>query len=229
MKLLGRHSSTAVAPGFTLIELMLAVAILGLIMVMLAGSFHAVATGKLQGENRLVTAQEGRSVIWQMSNEIRGAVYTGANTQASQVILIGQGRMENNSPIDSIAFSTLDPGHRRSLEGFGAEDTITYATAPNPNHRGWFILTRTQVSSLLTDGGGLNNANATVVVADNLLWLHFRYFDGNIWGESWNSQSLPPGRQLPQAVGIELGLASPRGAPSRLSTMVTLPMAFAQW
>ena len=32
--------------GFTLIEMMVAVAILGIIMVMLASSFHAVAAGK---------------------------------------------------------------------------------------------------------------------------------------------------------------------------------------
>ncbi|MGH7842256.1 MAG: prepilin-type N-terminal cleavage/methylation domain-containing protein [Candidatus Binataceae bacterium] len=221
-----RHIEVALTTGFTLIELMLALAILGLIMVMLAGSFHAVATGKLQGENRLATAQQGRSVLWEMSNEIRGAVQT-QNVTASNVSMIGEGRMQNNSPLDSLTFSTLDPGHRRSLEGFGAEDDVTYATAPNPNHRGWFVLTRTQVSSLLTSGGG--NANATVTLADNLLALHFRYFDGNLWGESWNSQSLPPGRQLPRAVEIELALASPRGAPLRLSTMVTLPMAFAQW
>ncbi len=37
-----------VSAGFTLIEMMLAVAILALILVMLAGSFHAVATGKVQ-------------------------------------------------------------------------------------------------------------------------------------------------------------------------------------
>ncbi|HLW71226.1 MAG TPA: prepilin-type N-terminal cleavage/methylation domain-containing protein [Candidatus Binataceae bacterium] len=228
MSLRRRHSRPAVAAGFTLIELMLAVAILGLIMVMLAGSFHAVATGKLQGENRLVTAQQGRSVLWQMSNEIRGAVQT-QNVTASNVSLIGQGRMQNNSPLDSISFSTLDPGHRRSLEGFGAEDTVTYATAPNPNRRGLFLLTRTQLSSLLTTAGGLTAANATVILADNLLSLHFSYFDGNIWGESWNSESLPPGRQIPEAVAIELALASPNGAPLRLSTMVTLPMAFAQW
>ncbi|MGH7836470.1 MAG: PulJ/GspJ family protein, partial [Candidatus Binataceae bacterium] len=86
--------------GFTLIELMLALAILGLIMVMLAGSFHAVATGKLQGENRLATAQQGRSVLWEMSNEIRGAVQT-QNVTASNVSMIGEGRMQNNSPLDS--------------------------------------------------------------------------------------------------------------------------------
>jgi prepilin-type N-terminal cleavage/methylation domain-containing protein len=225
---LSRRHRPAPSPGFTLIELMLAITILALIMVMLAGSFHAVATGKLQGEGRLVTVQEGRSVLWQMSNEIRGAVQTGANSPPSNVALIGQGRMENNSPLDSVSFATLDPGHRRSLEGFGAEDNVTYATAPNPNHRGWFILTRTQMSALLT-GAAPNPADATVVLADNLLSLHFRYFDGDIWRESWNSQSLPLGSRLPQAVNIELALASPRGAPLRLATMVTLPMAFTQW
>jgi prepilin-type N-terminal cleavage/methylation domain-containing protein len=225
MKLGRPHLRPPPTAGFTLIELMLAVAILGLIMVMLAGSFHAVATGKLHAENRLTAGQQSRSVLWQMSNEIRGAVQTP--NVASHVAVIGEGRMQNNSPLDSISFSTLDPGHRRSLEGFGAEDTITYATAPNPNHRGWFLLTRTQLSSLLTTGTGADNA--TMILADNLLALHFRYFDGNIWGESWNSESLPPGRQLPQAVSIDLALAAPGGAALRLSTMVTLPMAFAQW
>jgi prepilin-type N-terminal cleavage/methylation domain-containing protein len=225
MKLVQVHLPRPLAAGFTLMELMLAVAILGLIMVMLAGSFHAVAAGKLHAENRLVAGQQSRSILWLMSNEIRGAVQTP--NVASHVALIGQGRMENNTPLDSITFSTLDPGHRRTLEGFGAEDTITYATAPNPNHRGWFLLTRTQVSSLLTSSA--DATNATVTIADDLLALHFRYFDGNIWGESWNSESLPPGRQLPQAVSIDLAVAAPGGAPLRLSTMVTCPMAFALW
>jgi hypothetical protein len=133
--------------------------------------------------------------------------------------------MENNVPLDSLSISTLDPGHRRALEGFGAEDTVTYTNAANPNHRGWFVLTRTQSSSLLTSSAG---SGSSVILADNLLSLHFRYFDGNIWTESWNSQALPPGRQLPQAISIDLTMAS-GGSPVRLSTVVTLPMAFAQW
>ncbi len=73
----------------------------------------------------------------------------------------------------------------------------------------------------------LSSPDTSVELADNLLALHFSYFDGNIWGESWDSTSLPPGRQLPQAIVIDLVLAAPGGV--RLSTMVTPPMAFAQW
>ena len=219
------NRSITFTAGFTLIEVMIALSILAVVLVMLAGSFHAVATGKVQGENRLVSDQQSRTLLMGMSNEIRGAAQT-PNT-ASQVVVLGTGRMVNRVPLDSISISTLDPGHRRSLEGFGAEDTIAYATTPNPAHPGWYILTRTQASSLLT--GGASAPDATAALADNLVGLHFRYFDGTTWTESWDSQSLPPGSQLPQAIAIDLIMAAPNGAQLKLSTMVSVPMAFAQW
>ena len=209
-------------PGFTLIELMVTVAILGLILVMLAGSFHTVAAGKTQAEGRIAAEQQSRALLWQISNEIRGTVAT--QNEPSHVIVVGRGQMENNAPLDSLTIATLDPGHRRALEGFGAEDTVSYSTVANPNHRGWFRLLRSQGSSLLSTGGG----STAVIVTDSLLSIHFRFYDGNLWTESWNSEALPPGRQLPQAIQIDLVLAS-NAAPVRLSTMVTLPMAFAQW
>jgi prepilin-type N-terminal cleavage/methylation domain-containing protein len=217
--------SSGLNRGFTLIELMFAVTILGLILVMLAGSFHAVATGKVHAETRLVSDQQGRTLITEICDEIRGAVQTPGIP--SHVTVIGAARMENRVPLDSIAISTLDPGHRRSIEGFGPEDTVSYATAPNPNHRGWYLLIRNQSSSLLVSGIG--NIDSSVILADSLLSLHFRYFDGNIWTESWNSATFPPGRGLPLAIAINLELAARNGAPLRLSTIVTLPMAFAQW
>jgi hypothetical protein len=141
---------------------------------------------------------------------------------------MGEGRTQNGTPLDSITISTLDPFHRRALEGFGPEDTVTYTTAPNPDRPGWFLLERLQTSSLLGIGTG-GNANIPVVIANNLLSFHVRYFDGDNWNESWNSQSLPPGRGLPVEIAIDLVLAGPNGQPLSLSTAVILPMAFQQW
>jgi hypothetical protein len=62
-----------------------------------------------------------------------------------------------------------------------------------------------------------------------LLSIRIRYFDGNTWSESWDSQSLPPGRQLPDEVSIELTMATRSGIPFSLATAVTLPMAYLQW
>jgi len=207
---------------------MLATAMLALILVMLAGAFHAVAAGKVQAESRIAVDAAGRAILGEMANEIRGAVQTYSLT--SQVLLVGESHSENGRIVDSISVSTLDPGHRRTLEDFGAEDTITYSTLPNPDHPGLFLLLRSQSSSLLgtgTDG----HVGEPMTIAANLLSLRIRYFDGNIWLEFWHSQRLPPGRQLPEEVAIELALAERAGVPLSLSTRVTLPMAheFSQW
>jgi len=208
--------------GFTLLELMLAVAILGLIVAMLAQSFHAVATSKLHAEERLSSERSGRAILWQMSNEIRGAVQTPL--APSRVLVLGAAKYQGGSPVNTLTVSTLNPGHRRSLDGYGAEEIVTYAAVSNPNHRGWFLLERSQYSGL---GSGDNPA--PIIVADNMLSLKFRYFDGEHWGQVWNSENMSPGRQLPVAVSIELGLAGPRGEPLAFSTQVTVPMAIAQW
>jgi len=222
----GARGFTLIDRGFTLIEMMIAIVVLGFILVMLAESFHAVAGSKVHAENRLAVDQAGRTILMQMSDELRGAVQTPFN--ASRVILIGEARMAAGHAMDSVTVSTLDPGHRRTLEGFGPEDTVAYFTAPNRDHPGWNLLERTQMSSLLTNPPSASNNN-TVILANNLIELHIRYSDGLTFSESWDSTSLPPGQELPIQVTIELELASAGGTPLSLATAVTLPMAFAQW
>jgi prepilin-type N-terminal cleavage/methylation domain-containing protein len=223
---MGHRTRLGFTAGFTLIEMMFAIGILALVMVMLAGSFHAVAVGKTHAEGRLAVDQRARNIMWQLTNEIRGAVQTPLIP--SRVLLMGTASMRNGLPLDSITIVTIDPGHRRSLEGFGAEDAIEYdTTVNNPNHRGWYLLTRRQSSALLGIGAG-SGGNPTVL-ADNLLSLHLRYFDGQGWNESWNSQSLPPGRSIPMEISIDLVMAAAGGSSYSLSTMVMVPMAFQQW
>jgi len=214
------------AAAFTLIEIMLAVFILGLVLLMLAESFHAVSSSKVHGESRIALDQAARTVLAQMSDELRGAVQTPF--LASRVLFLGNARKEGGEPMDTFIVSTLDPGHRRSLEGFGPEDTVAYVTAPNPDHRGWFLLKRVQYSSLLSNPPTLENSSP-VMLANNLLALHIRYFDGDKWHESWDSTSLPPGRSLPAEIAIVLKMGSPSGAAFTLATAVTPPMAYQQW
>jgi prepilin-type N-terminal cleavage/methylation domain-containing protein len=212
--------------GFTLIEIMLAVGILGVIMVMLASSFHAVAMGKTHAEGRLLSNRQARAILNQLTNELHGAVQTPLI--ASHVMLVGQGRMQNGAALDTLLISTLDSGHRRSIISFGAEELISYSGQPNPQHQGWYMLMRQQQSGLLGATAGIK-VSPPVALAANVLAFHVRFFNGNIWLENWNSASLPPGTQLPQAIAIELLMAGPGGAPVALSTQVTLPMAFTQW
>src|SRR5437899_12887727 len=51
-------STSRFRSGFTLLEMMLAIGILSMVLVMIAGSFRAVAHSKVHGENRLNTDRE---------------------------------------------------------------------------------------------------------------------------------------------------------------------------
>ena len=208
--------------GFTLLELMLAIGILGLILAMLWGSFSAVSHSKVHAENRLYTDEEGRAIMWQLSRELRGLAFTPVTP--AHTFLNGEGHVQTGSAIDSISFSTFDSGHRKSLDTFGAERLISYSAAPNPEHSGWSILLRNESSALLTR----ETRTSPTPLADNVLGFHLRYFDGTMWHESWTSELANGQVNIPQAVSIDLELASPGGRSIRFSTRVFIPIAFIQ-
>jgi hypothetical protein len=167
--------------------------------------------------------REGRALLWQLTKELRNAVQT-PYTQ-SNVALLGNGRMGNGAPIDTITMSTFSGGHRRAITGMTPETIVTYNLTPNPDQQGWYMLQRSQQSGLLTN----TVAQQSMVLADNILSLHFRYFDGQKWDESWDSSSMPRGTQLPIAVAIQIQMAAPGGRVMDFATQVTVPMAMQQW
>ena len=213
------------AAGFTLLELMLALTILAMVLAMLAESFNVVGHGKVHAEARLDANQTGRALMAQISQEICGAVRATSDPANGQpnMLLIGTGHMQSGSAIDGLTISTLGGGHHRSVFGFGTEELVSYSAQPNPNHRGWFLLTRTQQSALVPPQGGFQPLST--VLADNVLALHLRYFDGQIWNESWNSQDTATPLPLPEAISIDLEIAGGGGRPLDFSTQVTVPMS----
>lgn len=227
LRKLGRQHRLALVDsqrGFTLIEMMLAIGVLGLILAMLSTSFHTVASSRLDAEQHLLSEHQGRALLWQMSSELRGAVQT--TDEPSHVFLSGVASTSGGSPMDSISVSTLDVSRHRSMTGFGAEDLVTYYPVPNPRRPGWYLLQRSEQSALIN--GNSPSQNMTVL-ADNLIAMHLRYFNGQIWSESWDSAALEEGQQLPVAIMIELVLAAPTGRAMTFSTEVALPMAVQQW
>src|SRR5271156_1522277 len=165
-----RRISTHRAPrGFTLIEMMLAISVLALILTMLASAFSTIAHSKVHAEGRLMVDREGRALLWQLTKELRNAVQTPY--AASNVALLGNGRMGRGLPIDTITLSTFSGGHRRAVTGLTPETIVTYNLTPNPDQQGWYMLQRSQQSGLLTN----TVAQQTTVLADNILSLHLRY------------------------------------------------------
>jgi|SRR5215469_9260594 len=211
------------APGFTLLEMMLAVAVLGIMLAMLASSFHTIAASKIHAENAMYADRAGRAIIWELSSEIRSAVQTPI--VPSRVVFIGAGHSQFGNTADTLTISTLAATHGRTISAYGAENIVTWSSGPNRDHPGWLLLRRSQQSGLLD----AVITNDSVILAPNLISLHLRYFDGQQWLESWDSANMPPGRQLPVAVGIDMQMATPTGRVMNFSTQVMVPMAVSQW
>lgn len=86
------------------------------------------------------------------------------------------------------------------------------------------------MSALITSPSG-SRSQTSAVIADNVVSLHFRYYDGNTndWVETWDSSALPRPQQLPVAVSIDLALGIDDGHVMNFSTAVYVPMAVAVW
>ncbi len=222
-----RSRSGHIEAGFTLLELMLAIAILALILVMIAGSFNAVIHSKVQGEARLNVDRQGRAILWQLANELRGAAQTAAPNPQSDVLLIGLGQGGGGTPVDAITLSTFSAGHRRAISGIDAEQVVSYSVTANPRVRGWYILSRNQRSALLGMTGPF--PTPPTELADNVVALHIKYFNGGDWLESWDSTAIPAPAQLPVAVSIDLIMGTGNGRNMEFSTEVVLPMAIPVW
>jgi prepilin-type N-terminal cleavage/methylation domain-containing protein len=225
MKIPLQHQRGDAQRGFTLLELMLALAILAIVLIMIMSSFNVVIHSKIQGEAHLTVDRQGRAILWELANEIRGAVQTP--DPISNVMFVGAGQTGGRAAVDSITISTLAAGHRRAITGLDAEQLVSYAMTPNPSTRGWYILTRTQRSGLLV--GNSSFVPPATQLADNIVSLHLKYFNGNSWLESWDSTALPPPTQLPIAVSIDLVLGTDNGHVMNFSTEVVLPMAVQVW
>ena len=209
--------------GFTLIELMLAIGILSLILAMLASSFSAVAHSKVHAEGRLMVDREGRALLWQMSDEVRNAVQTRVRAQQRRAV------------------RQWPHGGRRADRYHHAVDL---QRRPSPRHHRHDARDDSHLqsggesaSAQLVHAGALaaewiaddTVAQQSTLLADNVLSLHIRYYDGQKWGESWDSSSLPMGRQLPVAVAIQIQMAAPGGRVMDFASQVIVPMAIQQW
>jgi Tfp pilus assembly protein PilE len=137
------------AAGFTLLEVVIAIGILGTILVILFGTYTAVAERAARTRDISRIYQEARVLLRLMIDDVRVAYVKTANTQAQQTAqqaaqgdlrsdvplptFVGEHHMDENQPADTLAFSTIVPVQRPDVP-----DTemcrVTYSLEPVINH-----------------------------------------------------------------------------------------------
>lgn len=199
--------STRLAAGFTLVEVVVALAILSVIGML---SFGALS-GALQARDYLESSDEvdrsARMALARISREIRLAFLT-ANTGATstyKTVFIGK----DGDPSDQIWFATM--AHRRSLrdarEGDQAEVTIW--AEPDPHGEGG------ELALLHREAGRIDEEpdkqGVVLPLATGVTRFDLRYLDAQTgeWRDEWDTTSVDTPNRLPRAVQIVLVLTGP--------------------
>ena len=107
--------------GFTLIEIMLALAIFGLVTVTLYGTFARTLRSKALAERRAEVTRLGRAAIGRMADEI-GSAYYPRNLPGTAIFRILKSGTED-APLDSLVFTALS-ARPAGMDGQGTDQRM---------------------------------------------------------------------------------------------------------
>jgi general secretion pathway protein J len=174
--------------GFTLVELIIALAIVGALLAVAFGGLRVALAAWRQGEDRAEAHQHVRGVALMLARALEGTYpYTGARGEAPEAELLFEGRPQSlqlvtrSAPFPFTAPIAFTAVVIERTEGEQGGLVVRQRPLPNRNP--------------FTD--------AAVVLQDpSVTSLAFSYLDeAGTWSDTWE----PPDQTLPRAIRITLG------------------------
>lgn len=228
--------------GFTLLEVMVAVAIMGLIMTLVWSSSSQSLRAKERVEGRDMVYHAGGVALRKIAEDLSMAFLAGQAPQppteglaasppaaaavltpaALKTFLIG----DDNGDADGLRFTSLS--HLRLFQDANQSDQckIAYEIVPSEERPGRQDLVRREEAWL--DATTELKADPQVLV-EGVKAFNLEYYDGRKWewGKEWDTEKQDWQRRLPLAVRVTLTFADPNDEERTipLATAVTLPLA----
>jgi len=208
--------------GFTLVEVMVAAAILVLIVSMLYIAFaSSVKTMEIGTEGGEIFRKAG-VVLNRMAQDISCARLPSEEEEAStQYAFIGEDKTEDGVPQDTLTFiSTALPlqGPSRGIKQVG------YYIAPDSETDKLSLFMKEDTTPAL--GKSAENAGKGMLLAEGIEGLDLTYYDiqGREW-KRWDTTTPVFARKLPQLVRISLFFKDDKGELLSLTTSAQIPLA----
>jgi general secretion pathway protein J len=200
-----RGSGGAVAPksaGFTLLEVLIAVAIMSMIVTIIYTSFFTAGENVKQAEAIRDATDLTRTLMAKLSSDIANA-YLNQNMNAPVVTTIFYGKKVDSdtgdkSRHDSLSLTTLTNWRRPSSKETDLWE-VGYYFKQKPDGSGWYMMRR-EKRELSKDAPALEGG-VEYGMTDRVVSLQLRYYDGSSWTDEWDSRSR---QRLPKVVEIDL-------------------------
>jgi len=237
--------------GFTLLEVLVATAILGVVLLTVYGTVARTLTAANHAEMRADINASGRTTVLKIADELEGALPPTAGYDVAFIGKHGTG----SAPTDAVQFNAVVRRLASTRQLAGGRAIISYSLDEMEDAPGMYALRRHEELlsvPVAVDSDSLNPADdpaaafqggdpsqqglqqvepiRAVHLIDRVAGLRFYYWDpaSGDFVDEWdttqtNSTGQVPG--LPAAVHIQLYLYDDAGATHEFSTTVDLPLA----
>jgi general secretion pathway protein J len=214
------------SPGMTLVELMIAVAVLAMITSMVWASFSETTRTKTVIEERQARGHEVRLAMSRMAREIAEAFLTKNYSNEGQLVTTPKSifASEDRPPFDRIDFAAF--AHHRLYRDANESDQseISYFVTTDRQDRSMDNLVRRESSRIDEDP---RHGGTVLVMVEDVAEFDLTFFDvqSQEWVDFWDTASLDgqPDR-LPAFVKILLVVNQGEGRTRRFVEKVSIPI-----
>jgi general secretion pathway protein J len=219
-----RSDRRARPAGFTLIEVMLALAILGFVTTIMWGSFSQTVANKRAIESAQERTHSVRVALMRMTREIEMAYLSASENTAiaeRRTFMIGS----SHGDVDELQFSSF--AHQRLRAGLAEGDTslISYFGERDPDDRRVLNLMRRETHRLQAENPNAI-AGESYILCPDVSRLKFQYYDQKLkeWENEWSTLNASGNQYLPTHVRITLTVVDERGQEISYSTDARIQM-----
>jgi general secretion pathway protein J len=208
--------------GFTLVEIMLALALMAFLTSLLWGTFAQTAKVKKRIEQAQDRTHTVRVALMRMSREIEMAFVSASEaigTQDRRTMFSGSA----HNDFDELRFSWF--GHQRMRADAPEGDTalVTYFSQPDPDDALLTNIMRRETRRLESKDPKLIPGE-TYILCPAVSRLKFAYYDykQKDWREEWDTTKADGQTYLPTQVRISLTVLDERGMPITFTSIARL-------
>ena len=234
--------------GFTLLEITVTLAILGVVLSIVYGVFSQTIAGKELAERRGDESSSARAALARIAADLQNArpqtvatpgppappagttptpTPSGPTTYVpDRGLFLGRVRTENGVPLDDVAFTTWvrrPTATTFAAIDFGIVHYFVARVAPESERLGLYRETIFSLAGDSFDPDKVNPANSTLVFT-GVSEFDLRYFDGQDWIQEWDSTDSRNFAPAPLAVEVTLSVTNAQGETETYETAIDLPL-----
>jgi len=207
--------------GFTLVEIMLALALMALLTSILWGTLAQTAKVKKRIEQAQDRTHTVRVALMRMSREIEMAyvAFEATGTQERRTMFSGT----SHNDFDELRFSWFGHLRFRADQAEGDTALVTYFSQPDPDDSMLTNLMRRETRRLEAKDPKLIPGE-TYILCPAISRLKFAYYDykQKDWREEWDTTTADGMTYLPTQVRIALTVLDERGVPITFTSIARL-------